>query len=109
MNRQFRGKTATYRRGETQKEVAATVGRTVFTADNGYGLFERAESRDYLVSVDDLADFGVPLRGDQVLESVGGSVHVFEVMAPGHEPHFRYSDPGRTAYRIHTKHVGTES
>jgi len=108
MNRQFRGKTVVYRRGAAQKEIIATVGRTVFTVDTGYGLFERVESRDYLVDVEELADLGIPLRGDKVREAVGNSVHVFEVLAPGQEPHFRYSDPGRTVYRIHTKHVGTE-
>ena len=108
MNRQFRGKTVTYLRGQTQKEITATLGRTVFTVDNGYGLFERVESRDYLVGVEELAGFGIPLRGDRVRETIGDSIHVFEVLAPGNEPHFRYSDPYRTVYRIHTKHVGTE-
>jgi len=108
MNRKFRGKAVIYLRGATQKEITATVGRTVFTVDNGYGLFERVESRDYLVGVEELAGFGIPLRGDRVREALGDSIHVFEVLAPGNEPCFRYSDPGKTAYRIHTKHVGTE-
>lgn len=108
MNRKFRGKAVIYLRGATQLEITATVGRTVFTVDNGYGLFERVESRDYLVGVEELAGFGIPLRGDRVREALGDSIHVFEVLAPGNEPCFRYSDPGKTTYRIHTKHVGTE-
>lgn len=109
MNRQFRGKAVVYQRGATRKEITATVGKTVFTVDAGYGLFERVESRDYLVDVEELADLGIPLRGDKVREAIGNSTHVFEVLAPPQEPHFRYSDPGRTVYRIHTKHIGTES
>ena len=31
-----------------------------------------------------------------------------EVMAPGREPHWRWSDVNRLVYRIHTKHIGTE-
>jgi hypothetical protein len=51
----------------------------------------------------------LPKAGDQIHESVGASVFVYEVMAPGAEPPFRYSDPYRKALRIHTKHVATEA
>ena len=41
-------------------------------------------------------------------EDTGGARHTAEVMAPGREPHWRWSDPGRSCYRIHTKHLTTE-
>ena len=109
MNRQFRGKTVVYRRGAAQKEITATVGRTVFTVDTGYGLFERVESRDYLIAVADLAAFGEPKADDQLKETLNGHVEIFEVMAPANQPHFVFSDSYRLTFRIHTKHVGTES
>ena len=108
MNRQHRARTVTYVRGEQSVEITATVGKTVFRVDKGYGLFEHVESRDYLVAVEDFADFAEPERGDQVKDLLNEKTEIFEVMAPGGEPHFRWSDPYRRTLRIHTKHVGTE-
>ena len=108
MNRIHRSRQVVYARGAQTKEVPALVGKTVFKVDTGYGLFERVEARDYLVEVVDLSEFGEPARGDRVKDTLNGKVELFEVMAPGGEAHFRYSDPYRKAYRIHAKHVGTE-
>ena len=33
---------------------------------------------------------------------------LYEVMAPGSEPHFQFSDPYRRTLRIHTKQVDVE-
>lgn len=100
-----------YQRGGESVELPATVGRTVFRVDKGYGLLERHESRDYIVLAADLVLGGattLPKAGDRVRETEGGKVFVYEVMAPGNEPAWRYSDPYRRALRIHTKHVATE-
>lgn len=100
-----------YRRGEATVEVLATIGRTVFETDNGYGVVERTESRDFLISAVDLVLAGLetlPQRGDRIRETQGATTFVYEVMAPGQQPHWRYSDPGRRTLRIHTKHVDTE-
>ena len=88
--------------------VAATIGRTVFEVTDDYGLLTRVESRDYLIDAAELEAFGEPQRGDQIRETLGGAVQVFEVMAPSGEDHFRYSDAYRRTYRIHTKRVGAE-
>jgi hypothetical protein len=109
MNRLHRSRTVLYARGAQEKEIPAVVGRTVFKVDAGYGLFERVESRDYLVEVADMSAFGEPQRGDRVKETLNGRTEVFEVMSPSGEPHFRYSDPYRRVFRIHTKHVGTST
>jgi hypothetical protein len=101
-----------YRRGAESREVQATVGRTHFEQADGAGSIHRTESRDYLVRAADL-DLGagpiLPRAGDQVLETVGAAVLVYEVNAPGGEPPFRFSDPDRRTLRIHTKHIGTEA
>jgi len=100
-----------YRQDAQSAEVQATVGRTVFELDNGYGVLEKVESRDYLILAADLilgAVAVLPKRGDQIRETQGTITYVYEVMAPGKEPHWRYSDPFRKTLRIHTKHVGTE-
>ena len=70
-------------------------------------IVERWESRDYLIQAADL-DLGEPQRGDQIRETQGATIYKYEVMAPGKEPAFRFSDPYRKTYRIHTKLVGTE-
>lgn len=102
----------TYRRGAEAKEVLATVGKTEFEQADDAGLIHRIESRDFLVRAADM-DIGsgrtLPRAGDQVRETVDGTVMVYEVNAPGGQPPFRYSDPYRRVLRIHTKHIGTET
>lgn len=97
-----------YRRGTTDLTVAATVGRTHFETTGLGGVLERIESRDYLIAAAALAALGPPQRGDRISEETGGARHTAEVVAPGREPHWRWADPGRTCYRIHTKHLTTE-
>jgi len=108
-------RTVVYQRGTEAKEVQAAVGKTEFEQADDAGLIHRTESRDFLIRTVDL-DLGsgpiLPRAGDQVRETVGtlgGSVFVYEVNAPGGQPPFRYSDPYRKALRIHTKHIGTET
>lgn len=101
----------TYARGASSVELLATVGRTVFELRDDYGGVEKTEARDYLVRTEDLVIDGalaLPERGDEVRETEGAQVFVYEVMAPGKEPHWRYSDPYRQTLRIHTKHIATE-
>ena len=104
--------TVVYKRGSDAKEVQATIGRTEFEQADEAGLIHRVESRDYLIRAADL-DLGAgpiqPKAGDQVREQVGSQVFVYEVNAPGGQPPFRYSDPYRRTFRIHTKHIGTET
>ncbi|MBI5725253.1 MAG: hypothetical protein HZA50_14940 [Planctomycetes bacterium] len=100
-----------YCRGGDSLEIAATVGQTLFEIDNGFGVIERVESRDFLVSVSALVLNGVqvePQPGDIFREASGSKVLVYEVMAPGKEPCWRYSDPYRRVSRIHTKLIGQE-
>ncbi len=100
-----------YRRAAAEVSVSATIGRTVFEQSDDRGLVSRVESRDFLVRAEDLVLAGsavLPKAGDTIRESHDGRTLVYEVMAPGSEPPFRYSDPYRRTLRIHTKHVGTE-
>jgi hypothetical protein len=97
-----------YRRGAQEVLVGATVGRTTFRLDTGLGVVERIEARDYLIAAEDLADLGPPQRGDRITEDTDTARHTAEVLAPGGEPPWRWSDPNRLTYRIHTKHLVTE-
>ncbi len=104
-------RTVSYARGANTVEVQATIGRTVFEQADEYGIVTKTESRDYLIRTADLVLDGqptLPKRGDQIRETDGGTTFVYEVLSPGDEPVFRYSDPYRKALRIHTKHIATE-
>lgn len=101
-----------YQRGDNQVELSATIGRTEFEQVDEYGVVHKVESRDYLICTTDLVLASLPTlpkAGDRIRETDGQQTFVYEVMAPGGEPPFRYSDPYRKALRIHTKHVDTES
>lgn len=89
-----------YKRGGTELNVSAVPGRTVFRSSNEYGAWVRTETRDFIVPA-----------GELDLEPETGDVIVFdgeeyEVLAPAGEPVWRWSDPYRTAKRVHTKHTG---
>lgn len=104
-------RTVVYQRGTDAVELAATTGRTEFEQVDEHGTVIKLQSRDFLVRTADLELAGartLPQAGDRVRETVGVQTFVYEVMAPGGEPPWRYSDPYRKALRIHTKHVGTE-
>jgi hypothetical protein len=102
--------TVTYRRDADSALLAATIGRTLFEVDDGFGVLQKYESRDFLVLAADLVLAGSPVlpkAGDRIDETAGTTTHVYEVMAPGKEPPWRYSDPYRKTIRIHTKQVET--
>lgn len=104
-------RTVLYQRETDAVELAATIGRTAFEQADEFGVIHRTESRDFLVGSSDLVLAGVqalPKAGDQLRETAGDQTFVYEVMAPGNEPPWRYSDPYRRTLRIHTKHVATE-
>ncbi len=100
-----------YRRDDEAVNVQATIGKTEFEIDDGSGVLQRVESRDYLIPTADLRLGGVqtlPVVGDRIRETQGSRTFVYEVLAPGKEPHYRYSDEFRRLLRIHTKLVGNE-
>ena len=108
----FLSRTVTYQRDPDEVEVLATVGRTVFRIDGAYGLQQRHEARDYLFLAADLvldAVVVLPVAGDRIREVQGAVAYTYEVMAPGGEPPWRYSDLYRKTLRVHTKQVKQEA
>jgi len=102
-----------YQRGEATVEVLATVGRTEFDLNDSAGGSVRSVSRDFLIRTQDLVLEGqatLPQRGDRISETTAdGTVYVHEVLGPGSEPAWRYSDPGRRTLRVHTKQIDQEA
>ena len=106
----FASKTVTCARGAQSCTALATIGKTIFKTFDGYGAEIRTESRDFLIPAAAYFPTGVqsePVRGDQIRETTGATVFIYEVVAPGSEPHFRYSDASRKTLRIHTKLIQT--
>jgi hypothetical protein len=105
-------RTVVYQRGSDEVELQATIGRTLLKLDDGYGGVRMEwTDRDYLIQAADLVLAGAPTlpeRGDRIRETQGTTVFVFEVMAPGGEPPWRWSDVFRKLLRIHAKQVGVE-
>jgi hypothetical protein len=109
--KKYLSRPVTYSRAEDEVEVLATVGKTTFNIDSGAGVVESFESRDFLILAADLMLGGVPVapqRGDRITETQGDQTFVYEVMGPGQELCWRWSDPYRRAMRIHTKQVDVQ-
>ncbi|MCC6906676.1 MAG: hypothetical protein IT430_01930 [Phycisphaerales bacterium] len=105
-------RTVTYQRGGDEVELSATIGRTVFEQDDHVGGLTRIESRDFLIRAADLvlaSEITLPRSGDRIIESDAIATYTYEVMAPGTEPPWRYSDVNRTTLRIHTKQMAREA
>lgn len=101
-----------YRRGLDSIDLVATVGRTLFEQTDQFGALHRSESRDYLIRASDLVLAGgpaTPKPGDVVREDLGTEVLLYEAVALGGEPPFRFSDPDRLTLRLHTKFIGMEA
>jgi hypothetical protein len=105
---QYASHVVTYVRGERSVELLATIGKTTFEVDDGYGVLVRNESRDFLILAADLILGGQqeePQRGDQIRETQNQHVFVYEVSAPDKTHCWRYSDAFRKTFRIHTKQI----
>ena len=104
-------KAVTYCRGQAEVEVLATAGRTTFEIESSAGVAERFEARDFIITAADLVLNGEtvpPERGDKIRETSGGQTLVYEVVGPGSEPCWRWSDTYRLAIRVHTKQVDVQ-
>lgn len=99
-------KTVTYSRGADSVDLPVTIGRTVWEQVSGEATVARIESRDFLLTAADLilaSVLTVPQVGDRIVEAAGNGTRTYEVVAPGAEQPWRYSDFGRRTIRVHTK------
>ena len=88
------------RAGLEPKPVQATIGKTDFELADDYGATIEAHMIDFLINADDL---GLePQPGDVIVSDS----RKYEVMNLGDEGCWRWSDPYRQTYRVHTKDIG---
>jgi hypothetical protein len=88
--------------------VSATIGATTFQIENEYGMLVQFTSRDFLITASDLvlgSSVVQPKPGDTVSETAPSGTVVYQVLGPGKEPCWRWSDPYRNTIRVHTKQV----
>jgi hypothetical protein len=108
MRNRHASRLVTYTRGTEAVVVSATIGKTIFQIDDGLGVSTQFEARDFLILAQELllgGEKALPQRGDRIQEMQGEETVEYEVLAPGKEPCFRYSDPFRKTLRIHSKQV----
>ena len=95
----------TYRRPPDEWIVNATFGRTAYEIADESGLTIGGHVWDFLILADDLAS-GEPRPGDVIVTDN----RQFEVMSLGEDIRgWRWSDPYRTTYRIHTRDIGADA
>jgi len=94
--------TVAYKRGANSSQFVATIGKSMFESSGQNGVTEQWESRDYIVKTADLP-YGEPLRGDMIVEDIGGVSMFYEVAAPRGVPLFHYGDAFQHLVRVHTK------
>jgi hypothetical protein len=94
--------TVAYKRGANSSQFVATIGKSMFESGGQNGVTEQWESRDYIVKTADLP-YGEPLRGDLIVEDIGGVSVFYEVAAPRGVPLFHYGDAFQHLVRVHTK------
>lgn len=98
-----------YRRGRSSLSFSATKGQTTYQEDLGDIGVTMHTSGDYIFPVSLLQTLEVssgtvePKPGD-IIEESGRR---FEVLPLNGDKVFRYSDPGRTQIRVHTKQVSS--
>lgn len=98
----------TYRRGADSANPRAIIGRTMYrTSSDGQSAVDFSD-RDYLIAPAELVLGGSPVEpqdGDRIEETRDGQTYTYEVLPIAGEPSWRWSDPFRKLYRIHTKLV----
>lgn len=92
-----------YYRGETAvaSGIPAKLGRTLFRAENQFGVTIRTEQRDFLIRVSDL----------DITPEVGDEIHfdgkTYSVSAPNGEPCWKWhTRTSHSTMRIHAKYNG---
>jgi hypothetical protein len=104
IRRKVMGATVAYQRGPLELSVVATIGRSEFDLEDGEGVVQRVQVKDFLIDAEDLT-FGEPMPGDIIAE--GG--RQYRVAPFTGLPAWRFTDGYRRVYRIHTKETGEAS
>lgn len=107
---EFVAESVVYWRGVESVAITATVGRSLLRLSGDGGMMWT--ERDYIFPAADLVLGGgsiLPEIGDLIRHTLSnGVVEVYEVLSPGGEPHFRFSDNLHSQIRVHCKKIAEE-
>lgn len=92
-------RTVIYRRASSSASISVTVGQSEWETMAADGSTIRFVTRDYIYSQAEITNFGLPQRGDEIVDTDG----VFQVLPSGTLQAARYLDPRQKGLRIHTK------
>lgn len=108
--------TIEYRRGNDRTPgITATRGRSEFEQNDTEAVRVVAELHDWIIDrADLLLEAGgdtpqTPRAGDVIAHTIGDTIHKYEVMTVPGFGCYRFTNPSRDVYRIHTKAIGTEA
>ena len=105
---EFASRPVVYRRAAESVTLSATLGATTHEFEEVGGVLEQFTSRDFIVRASDLVLDGAavtPQRNDRIEVTLNGTLSVYEVVAPTGMECWKWSDPYKQAYRIHTKEI----
>jgi len=93
-------RTVTYKRGNSQVSLSATLGTSQWDQTSDDGGVYRVESRDYIFALPEITGIGLPRSGDLIVDEG----ITYEVLSPGTQP-YKNLDPFRKGLRVHTKKI----
>ena len=99
------GDQVAYSRGTQTAYLTAIMADVLYEVTTGDGGTETWSSRDFLMEAAALKLGGVvvePARGDRI----EAESQAWEVVGPGNQPCFEYSDPYKLGLRVHTRGIG---
>ena len=94
-----------YRRPPDAYSVNATYGKTDFAVADESGLTITAHVWDFLILAEDFSQEGFEPEAADVIAADGRR---YEIMNLAGDGCWRWSDPYRQTYRIHTKDIGAD-
>ncbi len=100
------GVSVTYVRGASETPLTAEVELYDQRTSGPDGAEITSQVRSYTITAADLAL--TPRSGDQIKETIGGVVKIFEVLPIDQGRCFKWVDGGERRMLVHTKYVGTE-
>ena len=100
------GVSVTYVRGASETELTAEVQLYDQRKSGPDGAETSSQVRGYTMTATDLGL--TPRPGDQIKETIGGIVKLFEVLPIDDGRCFKWVDAGERRLLVHTKYVGDE-
>ena len=96
-------RTVTFRRGATSAEITVILGRSEWEQQQSDGSTIRMITRDYIYNGAELPTFGLPQRGDEIVDEDGA----YQILPTAGMQCVRYLDTRQLGLRMHTKKKGT--